>query len=278
MPLTGERHAQVTLRRAASRRWMSSRGMTGFTLVEVLVVLTLIVFLIALLLPALSRSRKNALLVQCANNLKNLGSGIHSYAVDHLDQIPFGPPASPVSVADFYVVDGLVTSQFSLLDKGKPVGIGLLLGHYLDRRPEIVFCPDTDQPFDAERELDRFGRTQAVSGYFYRHGSNTMETLSQPRETWDDHIRLSNLGLNRNGVRISALLMDQNFVPTPPVPAFNVVTRTNHNRARTNVLHADGRVVQLDNSDDRYTADIGNNLPSGPSRILSALEQADQPQ
>ncbi len=247
------------------------------TLIELLVVLSIMVLLVALLIPALARSRKSALMVQCANNQKQLGGGIHNYAVDHRDQIPYGPPANPSGVADFYVVDGLVTSQFALLKQGQPVGIGLLLGSYVDRRPEIVFCPDTDQPFDAERELDRFGRTQAVSGYFYRHGSNTMETLQQPRETWDDHTRLSNLGDNRRGVPIRALLMDQNFEPSPPVPAFNVVTRTNHGKARVNVLYVDGRVVTLDNSADRYTASIGSNLPSGPSRILEALEHADQP-
>ena len=248
----------------------------GMSVIELLVVMGIIAFLIALLLPSLAVSRKNAILVLCANNQKHLGTAIHTYAIDHNQKIPYGPKADPSSIADFYVVDGMVTSQISLLNGGQPVGIGLLLRNYVAWNPEILFCPDADQPFNADRELERFGTTQAVSGYFYRHGSNTLESLSKPPETWDDHIRLPDLGMNRNGERIKALLLDQNFVVNPPLPQFNVITRTNHELRRTNALFADGSVMTLDNSDGRYTADIGNVLQRGPDKILAALEWADQ--
>ena len=248
----------------------------GFTLTEMLVVMVAIALMITLLMPSLAMARKNAKLVLCATNQQQIGMAIHSYAADLEGAIPYGPKTEPQSIADFYVVDGMVTSQFSLLNQGQPVGVGLLLHDYLNREREIVFCPDTDQPFDADRELDRFGRTQALSGYFYRHGSNTLESLSQPRETWDDHIWLADLGINRSDETIRALLMDQNFFVERAVPAFNVMTRTNHERLRSNTLFSDGHVETFNNANDRYTANVGTTLHLGPDRILGALEQADE--
>jgi len=101
----------------------------GFTLVELLVVIGIISVLIAILLPALAKSRYEAVLIQCASNERQLGQMILMYANDNNGFLP----------------------RFDLLSGGGEANLSDLLGgpngfysyfHTIYKLPEaILYCP-----------------------------------------------------------------------------------------------------------------------------------------
>jgi prepilin-type N-terminal cleavage/methylation domain-containing protein/prepilin-type processing-associated H-X9-DG protein len=63
----------------------NTRKPAGFTLIELLVVISIIALLVGILLPALGAARASAQRVKSLSNVRQLGTGIYTYAADNED-------------------------------------------------------------------------------------------------------------------------------------------------------------------------------------------------
>jgi prepilin-type N-terminal cleavage/methylation domain-containing protein len=63
---------------------------TGFTLVELLVVIGIISLLVSILLPALNKARQQANLIDCESRLRQMGQALNIYVTENGGLLPYG--------------------------------------------------------------------------------------------------------------------------------------------------------------------------------------------
>jgi len=215
------------------------RRASGFSLIELLVVVSVIGLLIGLLLPALAAARFQARVTTCSSRLHQIGVAVHAYAADARDVLPFGPP-DPDGVQ--YFGDTLATNQVYSQSHDAFTAHGLLLrGGYLGDE-QAVFCPG-DDTLDPVEELAKLQdrNADAFSSYMSRQRD---ERLTDGGAELDSPT-LDRPGVNSDGEPARALVFDLNFLSLAFGPGQR---RSNHEHRVVNALFVGGNVRSLKNA------------------------------
>ena len=213
----------------------------GFTLLELLVVVSIIALLMAVMLPALGRARETTRTMQCKQNLSHITKAIHAYATDHDRVIPYNANSSRSDDASGRGYDGPVNPTSTVILPGTLICLGLRRPAHLSS-DGALFCPtDTFQSLDNDKAIVASARASnyknvngdAAASYFYRQLVTTQ------------HRRIDDLGESSPGLSATALLLDANSLYGQ-----HVFARDNHQNRIVNISYFNDTAATESNHDD----------------------------
>ena len=160
---------------------------SGFTLVELLVVISVIALLIAILLPSLRGAREQAKQVVCSSQLVQIKNGLWNYWTENEGHVPYikSPMTNGVTTngfGDTNVADNLINPfNADAGSNGWPMSLpNVLMPTYIGSDPKVFACPAAKIGWPRDTKPFRMtyrpaaanqpsGEPDAEGGYFREH-------------------------------------------------------------------------------------------------------------
>jgi prepilin-type processing-associated H-X9-DG protein len=229
--------------------WHRGTNRTGFSALELLVVIGILVILISIFVPYLLKLRENDHRYLCAANLRNVGAALSEYANSvslrnggDYPRVTYDPVANPDGYRCYSGADAAdpFAKETAVMSSDVTASLWLLVRMNL-AQPEDFICPSTDD--SADRFEDAADRKVSVTrrGNF-RSPTNLSYSYASPFSAAIGY-RLSSDSLKAD----FAVMADRNpGVLPPPIDApplkLAAGNSRNHDQAGQNVLYADGHV------------------------------------
>lgn len=272
----------------------------GFTLVELLVVITIIAILIALLLPALANAKRLAIRLQCSSNLRQFGIGLHEYANEFQGQYPlanlwdypFGDSADFGREA--YPVAGLALLYYDSFGPNNSAAVGPGIPCMNNPRPGILnpsidgvnmlFCPETGSGEHQEPPSSWYTSMGLLTNWWFYTGYCYWVDRGLDYKPAYDHPAVagyySSYGGGGVGNYNSGTLGDWNFINADPghEPALNPQSAPGSLLVTDNALFQDaGAATGLVNGlpgvstadSNHVDGSLGNFLPAGSHELYN---------
>ena len=141
-----------------------SRKNTGFTLVEILIVVIILGILAAIVIPQFTEASNDARVSAMVSDLQTVRSQIELYKVQHLD-------CHPGTAADgTWTVAAFKTTLMGKTDSKGNIGTtaAFTLGPYLQKFPTNPFN-NSDTVVDATAATDPNTQVDATNGWWFNH-------------------------------------------------------------------------------------------------------------
>jgi prepilin-type N-terminal cleavage/methylation domain-containing protein len=205
---------------------MRTRRYSGFTLVELLVVIGIIAVLVGILLPTLSRARESARKASCASRLRELVNVVHIYANENKSKVPPGYRDGNPEEHTIWISQNTYEIFMRKL-----------------QNPKMLACPNLEET----QPKYPIGSTLGwVLGYNYLGGHQVLRNITLPTD-WKSPLRLGEKSTQTGSSQSQTIAIASDYNDWSPLDQWTAVA---HRRSGTGgfFLNSGGKTPQEMNS------------------------------